>query len=177
LQSGTSLSVFSNGASGVGSSTLSSLTGNGFSNNNRPLVTGVSCNQGENGDQILNPAAFTLVGYALGTTPSNMARRGYCSGPHTYNFDVQFAKSWYIKERVRVKFAMDMFNIFNHANFNGTNLEGTGFNAGNLVCGNAPCSPSNNIVTGQQGNPNATFGQSNSVHPGRELQYSMKFTF
>jgi hypothetical protein len=179
VQSGTSLSVFSNGASGVGGSTLSSLTGSGFSNPNRPLLSGIPCNSGPGlgGDQILNPAAFTLVGYALGTVPAGIAQRGTCFGPHTINFDMQFSKSWYIKERVRVKFAMDMFNIFNHANFNGTNLEGTGFSASNLVCGSAPCSPTNNIVTGQTGNPNANFGQANAVHPGRELQYSMKFTF
>ena len=59
----------------------------------------------------------------------------------------------------------------------GSNLEGTGFNGSNLVCGAAPCSATNNVVTGQTGSPNSSFGQSTAVHPGRELQYTLRFTF
>ena len=62
-------------------------------------------------------------------------------------------------------------------NFYGNQLEGTGFSASNLVCGTAACSPTNNIVTGQTGSPNANFGQASAVHPGRELQYTLRFSF
>ena len=48
----------------------------GYTGNNRPLVTDTSCNTSRNGDQILNPDHFTLVGYTLGTFPSNLERRG-----------------------------------------------------------------------------------------------------
>jgi hypothetical protein len=193
IENGSSLSVFSSGASGqcytgggpncLISSNLNSLVGTGFTNNQRPLVTGIACDSSIPGapkDQILNPAAFTLVGYALGTIPAGMAGRGICSGPGDVNFDFQFAKSWYIRERVRIKFSMDMFNIFNHANFNGGNLEGTGFNAQNLVCGNANngvCTAANNVVTSFNTGANGSFGQANAVHPGRELQYGLKITF
>ena len=175
VETGASLSVFSSGASGIDGSTLSSLTGNGFSNNNRPDVTGISCNAGETGKQILNPAAFTFTGFALGTIGS--APRGYCFGPDNRNVDVQLAKNWIFRERFHLKFSMDFFNLFNHANFYGSQLEATGFNASNLVCGTAACSPTNNIVTGQTGSPNANFGQASAVHPGRELQYTLKFSF
>jgi carboxypeptidase family protein len=182
IENGSSLSVFSSGANSVGGSSLNSLVGTGFTNNQRPLVTGIPCDSSVPGapkDQILNPNAFTFVGYALGTIPSGIAGRGICSGPGDVNFDFQFAKSWYIRERVRIKFSMDMFNIFNHANFNGSNLEGTGFSASGLYCGSTTtaCTAANNVVTGFNTGANGSFGQANAVHPGRELQYGMKITF
>jgi hypothetical protein len=203
ISSGASLSVFSNGASGyancaaadiaagtcvIGTSSLNSLTGTGFGNNQRPDRGSVSCNAGENGRNILNPGAFTFVGYTLGTVGT--AGRGICNGPNTRNFDMQFAKNWYFKEHYRVKFSMDFFNIFNRANFFGTQLEGTGYSASNLICGPLvpaggglvahynPCSTSNNVVSQQVNGPNATnFGLAQAVHPGRELQYSLRFYF
>jgi hypothetical protein len=179
ISSGASLSVFSNGAGdAVSSGTLNSLLGTGFNNNNRPdRVAGVSCDSAQNGRQILNPAAFTFTGIALGSPSSSMAPRGYCFGPHYRNFDMQLAKNWYFKERFRIKFSMDFFNIFNHANFYGTQLEGTNFNATGLQCGVAACSPTNNLVTGQNTGQNNTFGQAVSVHPGRELQYTLRISF
>lgn len=186
VTTGASLTVFSNGASdAVNTGTLNSIQGSGWNSNNRPDVTATNCNANENGRQILNPAAFTLVGHVIGT-PGNEAR-GHCFGPHSRNFDMQFAKNWNFKEHYRVKFAMDFFNIFNHANFNGGGREATNFGAGGLNCGPlipaAPpvaahynaCSPTNNVVSAEGGH--GGFGQVNSVHPGRELQYSLRFYF
>jgi hypothetical protein len=68
VSSGLSAGVFTNGANGAFGRTLNSLTGNGHSANNRPnIVPGVGCNSGESGKQILNPVAFTFVGYVIGT--------------------------------------------------------------------------------------------------------------
>ena len=215
IESGNSLSVFSNGANGnsitytcpagstwsacigkpAGTTTvnvtspLNSLTGTGFGNNQRPDRGTVSCNAGESGRQILNQNAFTFVGYTLGTIGT--AGRGICYGPDNRNFDIQFAKNWQIKEKYRLKFSMDFFNIFNHANFFGNQLEGTGFSASGLHCNDAvgPCGLSvdpmtgvttnlaNNVVTSQNGGNNSSFGQATAVHPGRELQYTLRFSF
>jgi hypothetical protein len=202
VNSGTSLSIFTSGASGACtnlnadgscvtgySSSLASLLGTGFTNNNRPLTTGTNCDAAQSGKQILNPAAFTLIGYHLGTLEPNIARRGACTGPNTRNLDFQLAKNWNVKEKLRVKFSMDFFNAFNHANFNGSQLESLGFSGSNLLCGGAtaptagggptglPCSATNNLVTGQTGSPNSAFGGAQTVHPGRELQYALKFSF
>jgi hypothetical protein len=182
VTSGASLSVFSSGASGATvngvSSSLTSLQGSGFNNNNRPDVTSVGCNAGQSGDQILNSSAFTLVGYQIGTVGN--ASRGICRGPAYRNWDLQLAKNWYFKEHYRVKFSMDFFNILNHANFYGNSLEGTGFAASNLICGTstapAACSPTNNVVV-SSAPQSSTWGQATSVHPGRELQYSLRFYF
>jgi hypothetical protein len=152
---------------------LSSLTGNGFVNNNRPDATGVACNSGQHGNQILNQAAFTLTGYQIGTVGT--AGRGTCYGADNRDFDMQLAKLWKLHDRYGIKFAMDFFNIFNHPNFNSGNLEATNYVPGSVTCGVAACSPQNNIITSQS--PVTGFGTAGSAHPGREIQYSMKFTF
>jgi hypothetical protein len=185
VESGASLSIFSSGASGALGSSLNSLQGSGFTSNNRPdIVPGVGCDSGQSGRQILNPNAFTFTGYVIGTVGNTP--RGYCFGPTNRNVDMQLAKNWMFKERFRVKFSLDFFNLFNHANFGGGNLEGMNYNASNLVCGasSTACTPANNVISGflggASGNPNSIgsgFGQSNSVQPGREIQYALKFTF
>jgi hypothetical protein len=71
---------------------------------------------------------------------------------------------------------MDAFNLFNHPNFSGNGLA-NGYSASNLVCGNAPCSPTNNVVTGQLPGSLGNFGQATQVQPGRTWQYGMKITF
>ncbi len=203
---GSSLSVFTGGVSGACtnldasgkcvsgySSALTSLIGNGYSANNRPLATGVSCSSGRTGDTFLNPAAFTLVGYVIGTTPSNLAGRGTCFGAPTTNLDMQLAKNWLVKERFRVKFSMDFFDLLNHPNFNSRGLEGTGYTPSSPVyCGGAtpatpgggptglPCSPTNNVITSAAPPPPSGFGQTQVLQNGRsnrELQYTLRFSF
>jgi len=213
LAEGSSASVFTSGLTGGCtyfqnsncvpgySSTVNALVGTGYTGNQRPLaISQINCNQGRNGWQIFSPGHFTLVGYQIGTFPSNMATRGSCFGAPNYNMDFQLAKNWMVKERVRIKFAMDFFDIFNHANFNSGNLETAGFSANSVYCGGAtapvldnngnsqptglPCSPTNNVITSAPGtptnaNPNG-FGQASSVNPGspaRQIQYSMRISF
>jgi hypothetical protein len=180
INSGASLSVFASttASDAVAGGTLNSIQGSGYGTNPpnfRPDRTGVNCNANENGRQILNSGAFTYTGYVIGTVGN--VPRGYCYGPTYRNFDVQLAKNWYIGERFRVKFSMDFFNILNHANFYGNTLEGTTFSANQLQCGTTACSPTNNVVTGQAPGQNNGFGQASAVHPGRELQYTLRLYF
>ncbi|HEX3469763.1 MAG TPA: carboxypeptidase regulatory-like domain-containing protein [Silvibacterium sp.] len=218
---GSSLTVFSAGGSGACTnldsngnciegyaSTLSALVGTGLDlngslgNNLRPLITQMSCSEGKSGPNLVNWQHFSLMGYALGTFPSNLAPRGACYGAPNTNMDAQLAKNWSVKEKLRIKFSMDFFNLFNHPNFNSGNLEGTGFTSGSpLLCGGAqqavpgggptgqPCSPTNNIITGSaSGSPTnpssrlntptgfASAGSQNQ-NLGRNLQYTLRFTF
>jgi Carboxypeptidase regulatory-like domain/TonB-dependent Receptor Plug Domain len=179
IESGTSLSVFTSGASqstNAAGFNLNSLIGTGYNNNNRPLATGVRCDSDTDGNQVLNPAAFTLVGYHLGTVDPNMAARGVCYGPKTKIFDVQLVKNWYVKERLRIKFSLDAFNIFNHANFSTSGIQ-SGYSGTGVVCGASPCTPTNNVVTaGGGGGFGQTFGLI-AGHESREIQYGLKFTF
>jgi hypothetical protein len=156
---------------------ISSLMGSGFTTNQRPnVVSGITCNSGENGNQILNANAFTVVGYQIGTVGT--AGRGICAGPDFRNVDFQLAKNWYFKEHYRIKFSMDFFNLFNHPNFYAPDLDTT-WNTGSIACGTTACSPTNKIITEQLPNQNKAFGLSTAVvnNVGRELQYSLKFYF
>ncbi|MFZ0662520.1 MAG: carboxypeptidase regulatory-like domain-containing protein [Acidobacteriaceae bacterium] len=203
LSQGSSLTVYSAGAAGGctdlladgtcapdGTSTLSALVGTGYTGNNRPLATSVGCNANRVGPQLIDLNHFTLVGYPLGTFPSNMETRGSCLGAPYTNVDGQLAKNWQIKEKYRIKFSMDFFNLFNHPNFNSGNLEASNYTGGELYCGGAtpaivpgggptgqPCSPTNNIVSSTVGST-AGFGAANAIQGNpRELQYSLKFSF
>jgi hypothetical protein len=182
-----SLSVFSNGGYsntiGTGaaaqSNSISQLIGTGYNGNNRPLTTGQGCNSGEKANQILNASAFSLVGYTLGTIPKGIEHRGYCYGAPTTNWDAQLAKNWQIKEKYRVKFAMDFFDFLNHPNFNSSGLEGTGYAPADVNCGTTQlCSASNPTITSQS--TVSGFGAVTTLQTSRgnrELQYSLKFTF
>jgi hypothetical protein len=192
---GSSLTVFANGSytnpitTGTDPKTglpiivnnpISQLIGTGYNGNNRPLTTGTSCNAGEKGNQILNGSAFTLVGYTLGTVPTATEHRGYCYGAPTTDWDGQLAKNWQIKDKYRVKFAMDFFDLLNHPNFNTSGLEGTGWTPSTVSCGsnNVPCSAANPTITSSSAVTG--FGQTQSMQVGRgnrELQYSLKFSF
>jgi Carboxypeptidase regulatory-like domain/TonB-dependent Receptor Plug Domain len=162
--------------------TLSSVTQTGFINPLRPLTTGASCTANQNGSQIVNPNAFTMVGYVIGTIPANTEPRGFCGGPRFVNTDFSVNKNWKIfKERATIQFRMDFFDIFNHANFNASNGSFSPFsqvNCGARTAGGyAPCSPTNNVVTsapiqGGFGNSGATIGNA-----ARQLQYGLHIDF
>ena len=181
-------SVNASGASVIpGIGAVNSTQGSGYTNNNRPNRSNINCNAGENGRDILNAGAFTFNGFAIGS--DGTAGRGVCSGATFRQFDMQLAKNWYFKEHYRIKFAMDFFNMFNHANWG--SVENANFNANGLICGSVvqgtnnttdpshylPCSATNNVVSKIGGSPNNNFGQAGSVQPGRELQYSLRFYF
>jgi hypothetical protein len=182
MAEGSSFTVLSNGASGSGGSTLTDLVGTGLYVNQRPLASGSSCSAGTSGRNRLNYSAFTLVGYTLGTFPSNLAHRGVCTGSPNTNMDGQLAKNWTVGESLRVKFSMDFFDLFNHPNFNSANLENTGFGAasGGLTCasGGGVCSTTNNVVSAAAGTPTG-FGTASAenLNEGRTLQYTLKLTF
>lgn len=172
---------------------VNSLSGTGYGNNQRPnRNASVGCNSGQNGPNIMNPAAFTLIGMALGTVGN--AGRGVCEGPHYVNADMGVYKNWHVKERFNLRFSMDFFNAFNHANFDANSVQGVGnqsgffYNGGGVYCGpqNAggkyePCSPTNNVISAY-GNParggaNTVWGIANGTKNARELQYGLKLTF
>ncbi len=182
-----SLTIFSNGSykdANNPSGAISQLIGTGYNGNNRPLVTGVKFNSGEKANHIGNANAFTLVGYALGTIPTNIEHRGYGYGAPTEDWDSQLAKNWMIKEKYRIKFAMDFFDFLNHPNFNSGSMEGEGYTPSVIACGNLPCSPTNNVITSAGTaaglNNGANLGQPSNLQTAkgnRELQYSLHFSF
>jgi hypothetical protein len=163
------------------------LVQTGFTTPLRPLATGQSCVSGRTNNTIINPGAFTLIGYQLGTLAPNMAPRGICGGPNLNNTDFSVHKNWYVKEKLQVKFQLDFFNLFNHPNFNPSSLsQGSPIESEN--CGPSftdatthntaynPCSATNNVITHQDLTPG--FGTSSGlIGNARQIQYQLHFNF
>jgi hypothetical protein len=170
----------------AGTGKLAAQYGSGYTNPLRPAVTGQSCTAGRSGDQLYNPAAFTMVGWQVGTIRSNMEPRGYCSGPRMVNTDFSIDKNWKLTEKFGLQFRLDFFDLFNHANFRGDvgNFGPyQGLNCGNPIASGAnaglyhPCSPTNNIVTKQTTQSNFGTSTQTTLKSGRELQYGLKLIF
>jgi hypothetical protein len=188
--SGNSQTIYINGVSELGrnlatgqTSTVQSIIGWGDQATLRPMITGTGCSSGRSGDQIYNTEAFTLVGWKIGSLPSNMEPRGYCAGPRLVETDFSVNKNWKLTEKVNMQFRLDAFNLFNHPNFRGDQLgRGNPFEGYN--CGAADgagkyqaCSLTNNTISSVTRWNN--FGQSSQLvgDAGREFQYSLKFSF
>src|SRR5205823_10696375 len=105
-QSGPSTTIFTPGlsenttllASGQAASGLNALYGTGNAgpawapgSNRRPdIVAGMSCTTGSHSNYVYNPAAFTVVGHAIGDIGNEPT--GYCHGPKYVNDDFSLNK-------------------------------------------------------------------------------------
>ena len=199
--SGNSFTVYQNGVSensalvSSGSPTtagaLNALFQTGLTGNQRPLITpGQTCtNTGINGSQIINPNAFTLVGYVIGNYSTATEPRGYCRGPKLINTDLSLDKNWQVRERINIKFRFDAFDLLNHANFRAD--QGNFTVASNVNCGQSfsenvngtiatrynACSPTNNVISAFT--PGQNFGQSTGLvgNAERQFLYSLHIDF
>jgi len=176
--SGPSLTVFAGSSGAPGG-----LIGDGFSNSERPdRVAGVSCRASGSGPlQWLNPGAFTLDHYALGSYPTSS--RGVCLGPGIAQTDFSVAKNFKATERVNIKFSLDFFNLFNKAQFRADSI-GTTLSSGGTLCDAAsPCAGYANdtikwIPAGQPGaQVQGGFGLIGSDRGPREIQYGLRIEF
>jgi hypothetical protein len=113
---GPSLTVLAGGTGAQGG-----VMGTGYNAGERPnRVAGQSCRSTAGGLNWLNPAAFTLDHYQLGSDPTS--GRGVCSGPGNAQTDFSIGKNFKITERVSAKFSMDFFNLFNKSQFIATSM-------------------------------------------------------
>jgi hypothetical protein len=159
-------------------------TGTGVANQRPNRAADVPCTISGNETQFINPAAFTLVGTRIGQ-PGN-SKRGECLGSPIKNVDLSLYKNFnpkwlttsFLGEAARVQFRLEMFNAFNTAQFRGDSI-GTNYYSGQVVCGTAPCSATNNLITGfvptRGVDPN--FGRAGNTRGGREIQYALKINF
>jgi len=106
----------------------------------------------------LNPAAFALP------APGQFGnlKRGFVRQPGLTNIDFSIAKNWKVKEKYGIQLRAEMFNLFNHTNFNGFDPGlGAGFD-----------------TTGKfTGFTNTNFGRLNSDRGPRNIQFGFKFNF
>ena len=138
--------------------------GNNFDNPRPNVIAGCDVYANQNVHQWYNPACFAPSAYG---TVGNMGRNALL-GPGFVNTDVGVMKNTKINERVSIQFRAELFNIFNHPNFNFPST--AVFNAG---------SAQSNYV----GTPNTTAGQITSLvgtavtGAARQTQFSLKLLF
>jgi hypothetical protein len=166
--SGQSVTVFTSSIPG-----LNTLSGTGYGDNQRPnRVAGVSCRaSGGAKEQILDPAAFTLTGFQLGTIGD--AGRGICEGPGLFQTDLSLYKNIRINDRVKLQLRFEMFNVFNTVNF----LSSSGFNTTfNPSTATYDADPANaTTITGYTLPLN--FGQASTARDARQAQFGIKLLF
>ena len=111
----------------------------------------------------LNPAAFRAP--AVGQFGN--LRRGFVRQPWLKNVDFSVAKNWKVRERYGIQLRAEMFNLFNHTNFNG-------FDPG---LGLSPNRDASGKFLGTFNATNGNFGRLNSDRGPRNIQFGFKFTF
>ena len=193
--SGTSMTVF---GSGDITGAPGGLTGTGARiDASRPnRVPGQPCRapSGSPKFQWLNPAAWTINDYQLGSFPT--ASVGECSGPGLANTDFSVHKNFKVGEKVTLQFRMEFFNVFNKVQFKGFSEDITGIH--NDIVGNGFACPSlaatdpdtqsqfnslcphgvtNRVAWNFANNGQTNFGQAAADKGPREIQYSLKIEF
>jgi len=160
---GTPLTIVTGGAiNGVG------YAGTGFNDNQRPIrVPGEPCSGGGS-TQIINPNAFTLAGYQLGST-DQMASRGACEGPDFFQVDLSFYKNIQLSSRFNMQLRIETFNIFNNNNFVG--VDG-GYNG--IATFDTDVANATTIVSST---PSPTFGRAFGARDPRQIQLGVKLQF
>jgi hypothetical protein len=174
LEDGNSVTVYaSNTSGGVGN-----LFGTGFNGNARPLINpGVSCSQ-RNGVQVINPAAFTLNGFTVGTENNPLLEpRGYCHAPGLQTVDLALYKNFNVTERVKVQFRIDAFNALNHVNFRGDQINFDWASGGTLNCAGGCGTGAGQTTKITSSTPNQSFGQATGDVGPRQFQYGLRITF
>lgn len=175
VQAGTGYPVSVN--LGVGGITAG--PGNNAWRPNRNPDTSVDCSiTRTNRTQYLNPNAWTVNGYQLGSNGNSS--RNVCDGPFAFQADASIYKNIHLGSRVAIQLRLEVFNIFNNLNFRADSLN-NGYNAENVVFGDA----AGNEVSGSspartqilRATPSSNFGVFNNARDPRTMQLGVRLTF
>ncbi|MGC2476503.1 MAG: carboxypeptidase regulatory-like domain-containing protein [Candidatus Sulfotelmatobacter sp.] len=116
-----------------------------------------------------NPGVFTLPqGLTFGDAGRSIAR-----DPHRINFDMGIFKHFAIKESTALEFRAEAFNIFNHPQFYMASYSGSGSQSQGMSCLTSAGGNANDCI----GPGGSSFGQINTAHIARVMQFSLKFLF
>ena len=120
-------------------------------------------------EQWLNPNAWTLTGFELGTFGDS--GRGVCDGPNFVQVDLALYKNVKLGKRVKAQIRFEVFNVFNRVNFVGVqsslNPLSVTFDTGDPTTAKT--------ITGYQ--PAGDFGQAGGTRDPRQAQFGIKLMF
>jgi hypothetical protein len=124
----------------------------------------------------LNPAAWTLNGYQIGTNGNT--GRNTCNGPGSFETDASVYKNIKAGGRVKVQLRVEVYNIFNTTNFLGNSLTNGGqityYNPGNVVFNTPSGSTATKIISAT---PAGNFGQLTAAGDPRTAQLGIRLMF
>jgi hypothetical protein len=128
-------------------------------------------------EQWLNPNAFTLAGYQIGTIGNGT--RGQCYGPGLVQTDLALYKNWNIPffktkltpEHATIQFRAEIFNLFNNVQFRSLTLD---YNPTTVNYDTADPTTATRIISST---PGAGFGAATAVKSPREIQFGLKISF
>jgi hypothetical protein len=149
-------------------------SGTGYTDNQRPnMVPGVDCQAHDSNtpEQILNPAAFTLVDFQLGSIGNE--KRGQCTGPGLLQTDLAFYKTVRASSKLQVQLRFEIFNVFNRTNFLGLGQVGNTNN--NMGLQSVTLDPAQTKITAYTAS--GTFGQATRTRDARQAQFGLKILF
>jgi hypothetical protein len=147
------------------------VSGTGLGDNQRPnRVVDQPCRATSGPkEQWLNPNAWTLTGFVLGTFGNS--GRGVCDGPNFVQVDLALYKNFQISKRVKAQFRFEVFNVFNRVNFTGVNTSlnpiSATFDTGDPTTART--------ITGFE--PAGDFGQAGGTRDPRQAQFGLKLMF
>jgi hypothetical protein len=149
---------------------LNGPSGTGYTDNQRPnRVVGQPCRATSGPpEQWLNPAAFTLNGFALGT--DGTAGRGDCIGPDFFQVDLALYKNFPVSKTIKLQFRFEVFNVFNRNNF----LTVNNIMGPSAVTLDAPLASATKIVNAVIPQ---SFGQATATRDARQAQFGLKLIF
>jgi len=165
--SGRPITVFNGRIPGL----TNGASGTGQTANQRPnRVAGQSCRATSGPDeQILNPDAWTLTGFQLGTFGDS--GRGICDGPNFFQVDLAFYKNIKYSEHVKLQLRFEIFNVFNRVNFVGVN---TSLNPTSVTLDTGSAATATRIIAFT---PSGSFGQATATRDPRQAQFGIKLLF
>jgi hypothetical protein len=152
-------------------------SGTGYTDNQRPIrVPGVPCRATSGPpEQILNPAAYTLDGFELGSIGT--AGRGDCNGPGFFQVDLALYKNIKVSERVKIQLRFEVFNLFNTVNFITNASSSGGVNTSMDASAVTLDAPLENATRITSATIPASFGQATSARDPRQAQFGIKLIF
>jgi hypothetical protein len=180
VQAGTGypLTVVTGGVPGLaGNGTSPSGTGSGSQLTRPNVVEGQDCHANSSDKtQWLNPAAWTLNGYVLGTNGNS--GRMICDGPGLFTADMSLYKNIKLGSRVTVQLRFEVFNVFNNTNFKGDSMTNGGalaeYRAQNVVYDTPTGATATRIISAE---PVGNFGQLTQARAPRTGQFGVRLTF
>jgi hypothetical protein len=150
---------------------INGISGTGYADNQRPNRTDETCTGSGDQEQIINPGAFTLNNFQLGTI-GNSGRR-VCEGPGLFQVDIALYKNLRISEKLKAQLRLDVFNVFDTVNFLSASVNNIYDPTATL---NAPRASATQIVSAALA-PTSTFGKASSARDPRQMQFALKLIF